>query len=173
MTTVVEEAREQGNLLTQATGSLQLVSFRLDKEEYGIEITRVREIILLGEITRIPQTPDYIKGLINLRSTVIPIVDLRLRFGLPEGEPTDDTRIMVVNVDGRTIGIIVDAVSEVLRVSLEQIAPPPPTVATLGQEYLTGLVRLHDRMLILLDIDRLLASEQLAELERVTCGKTT
>lgn len=165
MATLTEDVH--GTNLAQTTGTIQLVSFRLDKEEYGIEITRVREIILLGEITRIPQTPDYIKGLINLRSTVIPIVDLRLRFGLAEGERTDDTRIMVVNLDGRTIGIIVDAVSEVLRVAQEQIAPPPPTVATLGQEYLTGLVRLQERLLILLDIDRLFASEHLAELERV------
>ncbi|MEN6496333.1 MAG: chemotaxis protein CheW, partial [Thermoguttaceae bacterium] len=88
--------------------------------------------------------------------------------GLPEGEQTDDTRIMVVNVGGKTIGIIVDAVSEVLRVAHEQIAPPPPTVATLGRDYLTGLVRLQDRLLILLDIDRLFASEELADLERAT-----
>jgi purine-binding chemotaxis protein CheW len=168
MATLVDDAHSQEALLAQATGTFQLVSFRLAKEEYGIEITRVREIILFGEITRIPQMPDYIKGLINLRSTVIPIVDLRLRFGLPEGEQTDDTRIMVVNVGGKTIGIIVDAVSEVLRVAHEQIAPPPPTVATLGRDYLTGLVRLEDRLLILLDIDRLFAAEELADLERAT-----
>jgi purine-binding chemotaxis protein CheW len=168
MATLVDDAHSQEALLAQATGTFQLVSFRLAKEEYGIEITRVREIILFGEITRIPQMPDYIKGLINLRSTVIPIVDLRLRFGLPEGEQTDDTRIMVVNVGGKTIGIIVDAVSEVLRVAHEQIAPPPPTVATLGRDYLTGLVRLEDRLLILLDIDRLFAAEELADMERAT-----
>jgi purine-binding chemotaxis protein CheW len=142
------------DLLSGSRGTMQLVSFRLDKEEYGIEITRVREIILMGEITRVPETPPHIKGLINLRSTVIPIVDLRLRFGLPEEAPTDHTRIMVVNVAGKTIGIVVDAVSEVLRISAEQIAPPPPTVAGLNNEYLTGLVKLDDRMLILLDIDK-------------------
>ena len=140
-------------------GTMQLVSFRLDQEEYGIEITKVQEIILMGEITRVPQTPDYIKGLINLRSTVIPIVDLRCRFGLKEEAQTDETRIMVVNVAGKTIGIIVDAVSEVLRISQEQIAPPPPTVAGLGREYLTGLVKLDKRLLILLDIDKILGEE--------------
>jgi len=141
---------------------MQLVSFRLAQEEYGIEITKVQEIILMGEITRVPQTPPYIKGLINLRSTVIPIVDLRLRFGLAQEDPTDETRIMVVNVAGKTIGIIVDAVSEVLRISHDQISPPPSTIAGLGRDYLTGLVKLGDRLLILLDIDRILGQEEAA-----------
>ena len=143
----------------EVTGSMQLVSFRLAQEEYGIEITKVQEIILMGEITRVPQTPPYIKGLINLRSTVIPIVDLRLRFGLSQEAPTDETRIMVVNVCHKTIGIIVDAVSEVLRIAKEQIAPPPPTVAGLGRDYLTGLVKLDSRLLIMLDIDKILGVE--------------
>ncbi len=146
----------------ESGGSMQLVSFRLDQEEYGIEITKVQEIILMGEITRIPQTSNYIKGLINLRSTVIPIVDLRLRFGLPPQEPTDETRIMVVNMAGKTIGIIVDAVSEVLRISGDQISPPPPTVTGLGREYLNGLVNLENRLLILLNIDQMLGEEESA-----------
>lgn len=141
------------------SGTMQLVSFRLGQEEYGVEITKVQEIILMGEITQVPQTPEYIKGLINLRSTVIPIVDLRLRFGLMPQEPTEETRIMVVNVRGKTIGIIVDAVSEVLRINKDQIAPPPPTVAGLGRKYLTGLVKLDKRLLILLDIERILGDE--------------
>lgn len=144
----------------EGAGTMQLVSFRLAQEEYGIEITKVQEIILLGDITRVPQTPNYIKGLINLRSMVIPIVDLRLRFGIPEQGPTDATRIMVVNVAGKTIGIVVDAVSEVLRIVREQITPPPPTVAGGGREYLTGLVKLDHRLLILLDIDRILAQDE-------------
>ncbi len=153
------------NESSEGTGSLQLVSFRLGQEEYGVEITKVQEIILMGEITRVPQTPDYLKGLINLRSTVIPIVDLRIRFGLPTGDQTDETRIMVVNVAGKTIGIIVDAVSEVLRVSQDQTSPPPPTVAGLGREYLTGLVKLENRLLILLDIDQILTDEETAAIE--------
>ena len=158
-TATTEAPAAQEKRLDETTGTMQLVSFSLAQEEYGIEITKVQEIILMGEITRVPQTPPYIKGLINLRSTVIPIVDLRLRFELPQEEATDETRIMVVNVTGKTIGIIVDAVSEVLRVSQDQIAAPPPTVAGLGKEYLTGLVRLEDRLLILLDIDKILGEE--------------
>lgn len=140
-------------------GTIQVVSFRLASEEYGIEITKVQEIILVGEITRVPQTARYIKGLINLRSTVIPIVDLRLRFGMPEEQPTDETRIMVMNVRGKTIGIIVDAVSEVLRIAKDQIAPPPPTVSSLGREYLTGLAKLEKRLLILLDVECILTEQ--------------
>lgn len=159
MCSVTQESTQARLRGAEVVGSMQLVSFRLAEEEYGIEITKVQEIILVGEITRVPQTPAFIKGLINLRSTVIPIVDLRSRFNLPTQEPTDETRIMVVNVGGKTIGIIVDAVSEVLRISQEQIAPPPPTVAGLGREYLTGLVKLESRLLILLDIDKILGEE--------------
>ncbi len=151
----------------QTGSSAQLVSFRLAREEYGIEITKVQEIILLGQITRVPQTPDFIKGLINLRSTVIPVVDLRLRFGLAAEEPTDETRIMVVNVGGKTLGVVVDAVSEVLRVSPEQIVPPPPTVAGVGHEYLTGLVKLDNRLLILLNIDKILGDDETAAMDAV------
>ena len=140
-------------------GTMQMVSFQLASEEYGVEINKVREIILVGEITQVPQTPSYVKGLINLRSTVIPVVDLRLRFGLDAPDTTDDTRIVVINIANKTIGIIVDAVNEVLRVSKNQIAPPPPTVAGLGQEYLVGLAKLEDRLLIMLDIENILLED--------------
>ncbi|MCC7474210.1 MAG: purine-binding chemotaxis protein CheW [Pirellulales bacterium] len=147
-------------------GTIQIVSFRLANEEYGIEITKVQEIILVGEITRVPQTAPFIKGLINLRSTVIPIVDLRVRFGMAEQLANEETRIMVMNVAGKTIGIIVDAVSEVLRISKEHVIPPPATVSGVGREYIIGLAKLNQRLLILLDVDRLLteiaASKQTA-----------
>ncbi len=144
---------------SETAGTTQIVSFRLADEEYGIEITNVQEIILVGEITRVPQAPPYVKGLINLRSTVIPIIDLRLRFGLTEEPPSDNTRIMVVNVSGRVIGVIVDAVNEVLRISQDQIAPPPTTVAGLGRDYLIGLAKLEKRLLILLDITKIMRAE--------------
>lgn len=159
MSSAVVDAPARASSGTETEGTMQLVSFRLADEEYGIEIKKVREIILVGEITRVPQTPPYVKGLINLRSTVIPIIDLKLRFGLPETAPTDETRIVVANVAGKTIGVIVDAVSEVLRISQEQIAPPPPTVAGLGREYLVGLARLKERLLILLDIEKIMLED--------------
>jgi purine-binding chemotaxis protein CheW len=156
MATMTKEAPAMENGLSETHGTMQLVSFQLDKELYGIEITKVREIILIAEITRIPQTPHYVKGLINLRSTVIPVIDLRSLFGLEQGEMTDESRIMVLQSAGKTIGIVVDAVSEVLRVKRDQISPPPPTVAGLGREYLTGIVKLDKELLILLDIDKIL-----------------
>lgn len=152
------------------TGSMQLVSFKLGGETFGIEITKIREIILVGEITHVPETPSYVKGLINLRSTVIPVIDLRSRFSLVESEMTADSRIMVLNVGARTIGIIVDSVNEVLRVTREQISPAPPTVASSGNDYMTGLVRLKDDLLILLDVDRLFGDEDAATLSAAAAG---
>jgi purine-binding chemotaxis protein CheW len=164
MSTATAEATVAEHSFAEATGTLQLVSFKLANELYGIEITKVREIILITEITRLPQTPAYVKGLINLRSTVIPVVDLRAKFGMPEGELTDDSRIMVLQACGKTIGIVVDAVSEVLRVKGDQISPPPPTVTGQGRDYLTGLVKLDKELLILLDIDKTLGDEDLGSL---------
>ena len=147
------------------------LSFHLAREEYGLEVTKVQEIILLGEITRLPHTPDFIKGLINLRSTVIPVIDLRLRFGLAAEAQTDESRVMVVRVGGKTLGLIVDAVSEVLRVSAEQIVPPPPTVAGVGRDFLSGLVKLDKRLLILLNIDKILGEDETAAVEAIAASR--
>lgn len=170
MATATMETRNVKNTFTEVHGTMQLVSFTLAKELYGIEITKVREIILIADITRIPETPDFLKGLINLRSTVIPVIDLRVRFGLPEGELTDESRIMVLQACGKTIGIVVDAVSEVLRVKQDQISAPPPTVAGLGREYLSGLVKLDEKLLILLDIDKIFGEEELQAIKEITAG---
>ncbi len=160
MTTATREPLVQENDASGHAGSMQLVSFKLGEETFGIEITKIREIILVAEITRVPETPPYVKGLINLRSTVIPVIDLRTRFSLAEGELTTDSRIMVLNVGSRMIGIVVDSVNEVLRVTREQLSPSPPTVISAGNDYMTGLVRLKEELLILLDVDRLLGDEE-------------
>ena len=160
MSTATCEPQVQQHDTSHQTGSMQLVSFKLGDETYGIEITKIREIILVGEITQIPESPAYVKGLINLRSTVIPVIDLRVRFSLVDAELTPESRIMVLHVGSRMIGIIVDSVNEVLRVSQQQISPAPPTVASSGNGYMTGLVRLKEDLLILLDVDRLFGDEE-------------
>ena len=178
MSTVIQESPAspaetlvQESAHSQVTGSMQLVSFKLSDETYGIEITKIREIILVGEITQVPETPHYIKGLINLRSSVIPVIDLRARFSLPENALNNESRIMVLNVGTRTIGIIVDSVSEVLRVSDDQVSSAPPSVASLGNEYMNGLVELDDKLLILLDVDQLFDEEQTKALDNTVADK--
>ena len=160
MSTATPNASTQETGGTETTGTQQIVSFHLAAETYGVEITKVREIILICDITHVPQTPNYVKGLINLRSTVIPVIDLRVRFGLPECERTANTRIMVINIGTRTVGIVVDGVDEVLRISHDQIAPAPPTIVSLGNEYLTGLAKLDEQLLILLDMDKILGQDE-------------
>jgi purine-binding chemotaxis protein CheW len=144
----------------------QLVSFRLSNEEYGVDIMKVQEIILPGAITLMPQVPAFIRGLINLRGHVIPIIDLRRRFSLPAAQDTEETRIIVVNITGRTIGMVVDAVNEVLRISSEQIEPPPSSVSGIEQEYIMGLVKFDKKLLIMLNVDLLLTEDEKGMLVR-------
>ncbi|MEW6418926.1 MAG: chemotaxis protein CheW [Nitrospirota bacterium] len=133
---------------------LQLVTFNLGNEEYAVDILKVQEINRMVEITTIPNAPFYVEGVINLRGKVIPVINLRKRFGLDSKETDSQSRIMVVDV-GATIGLIVDSVSEVLRLSSDTIEPPPPMTAGDGSEYIKGVGKLEDRLLILLDIDRI------------------
>lgn len=143
------------NVSDADANSLQAVCFRLGNEEYGVEITKIQEIVLMSEVTQMPHTAAYVRGLINLRSKVIPVIDLRTRFGLPPREADDSTRIMIVSLRGKTFGMVVDEVTEVLRISEENISETPSTVVGQGQEYLIGLARLEERLLILLDITEL------------------
>ena len=135
---------------------LQLVGFRLGNEEYGIDILKVQEINRIADITRIPQSPDFVEGVINLRGNVIPIIDLRKRFNMPEREHDRQTRIVVGEIDGRTVGLVVDAVSEVIRLPANTIEPAPKIVSRDQADYITGIGKLDDRLLMLLDIDKIL-----------------
>ncbi len=157
-TTITQPAGESRT--TESTGTRQMVSFHLGAEIYGVEITKVREIILMCEITEVPQTPHYVRGLINLRNTVIPVIDLRTRFGLPTMEQSQDSRILVIHIGQKMVGIVVDGVDEVLRISTDQIAPTPDTVVSMGNEYLNGLVKMENQILILLDIDKILGDDR-------------
>lgn len=137
---------------------IQLVSFKLANEEFGVDIIKVQEIMRLQEITRMPQMPGYVEGVINLRGNVIPIIDLRKKFRLQVKERDNQTRIVVVNVEEKVVGFIVDAVEQVLRLSNDQIEPPPDVGLSIGREYLDGVGKLGDRLLILLNLDKLLSS---------------
>ncbi|MCL7413265.1 MAG: chemotaxis protein CheW [ANME-2 cluster archaeon] len=140
-------------LNTTTDDGMQLVVFNLDNEEYGVEISQVREIIKMEEISHIPGTPDYVKGVINLRGQVTTVISLREMFGLMEKEADQNTRIIVAEIDGLTLGVIVDAVNEVLKLSANNIEPTPAIVSNdIDTKYLRGVGKLDDRLLILLDI---------------------
>lgn len=143
---------------------LQLVIFLLAKEEYGLPITKVQEINRMVPITQLPQTPEFMEGVINLRGRVIPVVDLRKRFQLALTENSDDTRIIIVDISGQTVGIIVDAVTEVVRLAADSVEPPPPAFI-LESQYVNGIGKLDDRLLILLEIDRILTSQETVALQ--------
>ena len=138
----------------------QLVVFDLVSEAYGVDIGAVREIIRLQEITQVPRTPEFVEGVINLRGKVIPVIDLRRRFGLIVGEESKDNRIVVVDIGGQDIGVIVDAVTEVLRISSELIEPPSSVITTSESEYLLGIAKLDGRMIILLDLQEVLSEAE-------------
>ncbi len=145
----------------------QLVTFSIGEEEFGVDILRVREIIRMLEITRVPRAPEFVEGVINLRGSVIPIIDLRKRFRLLAKENDKDTRIVVISIDNMTVGFIVDSVSQVLRIPANTIEPTPPVVAGVDSEYIEGVGKLEDRLLILLDLDRLLSSEDKEALSQI------
>lgn len=134
---------------------VQLVTFRMGNEEFALDILKVQEINRIVDITGVPKAPDFVKGVINLRGRVIPVVDIRKKFHLKIKNATKETRIIVVNIMSKTIGLIVDSVSEVLRIDSSTIQPPPPLIAGLDSDYIKGVGKLDDRLIILLDIDKI------------------
>ncbi len=139
----------------------KFLTFVLGSEEYGIEILRVREIIKLMDITTVPQTPDYMKGVINLRGKVIPVIDLRLKFSMPEEEHTKETCIIVTEVNKTSIGIIVDSVSEVLDIKSGEIEDAPHLGQDIDTNFILGLGKTKEKIIILLNIEQVLSSEEL------------
>lgn len=147
---------------------IQLVIFKLKQQdsvcEYGVAITTVQEIIPMATPTKLPQTPDFIEGIINLRGKVIPIIDLKKRFNMGYSEVTPETRSVVVEVEGKTVGIIVDEVSEVMRLPMDSIEPPPAVIGGIASDYITGVGKVDNRLLILLDMDKILNEGERTEL---------
>lgn len=139
----------------------QLVSFHLDNEEYGVEVLKVREIIRMINITHMPNSPPYVDGIINLRGKVIPIISMRRKFGLVDAGNNNQTRVIIMDVGGELLGFTVDSVSEVIRISASDIQPSPSVASDGdGQEYIAGVINHSDRLLVLLNLDKMFTAEE-------------
>ena len=172
MVTKQEEHNENNSATNQAVLISQVVSFHLATEHYGINILNVQEIILVSKITRIPEVPSYVEGLINLRGKVLPVIDLRRRFGMSSLDYGENTRIIVTNTSQRTIGMVVDAVHEVLRLDGNQIEPLPEGLTNVDASYITGVVKLEDRILILLDTEVVISDETQTSLAQAVAASS-
>jgi purine-binding chemotaxis protein CheW len=144
----------------------EFLTFRLGGEEYGIDILKVKEIRGHDPVTRIANTPSFIKGVINLRGTIVPIVDLRTKFNLEDETLGALSVVIILNVAQRVVGIVVDSVSDVMALAAEQIKPAPEFGGSMSTDYISGLGSVEDRMLILVDIERLMTSDDMALLDR-------
>ncbi len=146
----------------RSSQQLQLVTFEVAGEEFAVDILRVQEINRMMALTRVPQSPPEVEGVINLRGKIIPVADLRKRFGLPAAERSEASRIVVVELQGRTLGFIVDKVNEVLRISSSIVEPAPTMVCSIDSDFIAGVGKLEDRLLILLDLCKLFHAETIA-----------
>ncbi len=166
-------AAENQSTVGAVTGDIagKYLTFDLAEEEYGVEILRVREIIGMMAITPVPKTPEYVLGVINLRGKVIPVVDLRLKFGLPYKEPDERTCVIVVEMtgDGGTVqmGIVVDRVNEVVDVKAGEIEPTPSFGVSLDTAFILGMAKVGDKVKILLDIDKVLSAGDMAAISSI------
>ncbi len=138
----------------------QLVIFELGTESYGVEIAAVEAILKLQDITRLPHAPSFVEGITNLRGSVMPVVDLRKRFGLESQDPTRETRIVVANMGETKVGLIVDAVTQVIRVPDDKIEPPPPMSVTINSTFIKNIAKLDHQLVIMLDLARVLAADE-------------
>ncbi len=159
---------EQEKKLSTKGHEGKYLTFVLGEEEYGLEILKVREIIGVMEITSVPQTPEFIKGVINLRGKVIPVIDLRLKFSMEPAEYTEETCIIVVDIGKALMGILVDTVSEVLDIAVDQIEPPPSFGSKIQTEFILGMGKIKGKVKILLEIDKVLSIEELMKMAQTT-----
>ena len=149
------------------TDSIQVVSFKLGSEEYGVDIGQVQEINRMVAVTHVPRAPQFMEGVINLRGQLIPIIDLRTRFGMERAEHSKSTRIVVTEIGTKRIGMVVDSVSEVLRLPLEQIEEAPEMISGVDTEYIRGVGKLDERLIILLDLGKIVTGAEKRDLEVV------
>ena len=168
MSTATIETTEQSEIRTNAPDdSHQFLTFNLGEELYGVNILKVQEIKGYTKFTKIPNTPDYIKGVLNLRGTIVPIIDLRMKFDMGVLEPTSFTVVVVVNVRNRVMGFLVDAVSDVLDLNAKDIQPPPELGSSVDITFVEGISNADDCLVTLLNIDRVLTDEEAADVAAV------
>ena len=144
---------------------MQLVVFILGKEEYGVDIMQVKEIVTYKEPVKVPNTPKFVEGIINLRGEIIPIVNLKKRFNIPGEDLGEQTRVIVMSIESKKVGFIVDDASEVITISSENVEPAPEIVAGIDRRYITGIGKVEERILIILDLDKLFSEKEQEALE--------
>ncbi|WP_094545784.1 chemotaxis protein CheW [Petroclostridium xylanilyticum] len=171
---MAEKMMEESNAMVQLDeedeellDETQLVIFKLGDEEYGVNIMQVKEIIRMAAINKVPQVPQFVEGIISLRGEILPIIDLREKFGIPKKEKGRSTRILVINLDSTTIGGIVDEVTEVLRIQNSAIKPSPQVIKGMNSDYLLGIGQIGGRIIILLDMARILNTSEVIRIKEI------
>jgi purine-binding chemotaxis protein CheW len=166
----MKDSKTSGNSAAMVAKSGKYLTFQMGKEVYGIEILKVQEIIGMMPVTNVPKTPDFVRGVINLRGKVIPVIELRRKFGMERREDTDRTCIVVVQVAWAsgtvTMGLLVDEVSEVLNVTKDQIEAPPSFGSGVDTDFILGMGKVGQKVVMLLDVDKVLADEEIESLEK-------
>jgi len=152
------------NVRQAAVPQVQLVTFRIGSEEFGLDVFQVHEILRYQEPTAMPKAPAFVEGVLDVRGALVPVVDLRKRFEVHDLRYDDDTRIVLVDFQGERLGLVVDEVSEVMRVAETAVSPPPQYVKGLAAEFIRGIVRMEGRLVVLLDLDRILSSQERMQL---------
>jgi purine-binding chemotaxis protein CheW len=144
--------------------TLQMINFTVGGDEYAVEIQKVREVINFREITQLPKAPSFVKGIINLRGEVIPVIDLREKFGLSHEEYSPLTNVVIVEIGRKAVGVVVDSVRHVIRVAPSDLSPSPPFIGGLSGRYVNGVAKLGDRLVVVLDMDKILTAGEMIEL---------
>ncbi|WP_353892074.1 chemotaxis protein CheW [Proteinivorax hydrogeniformans] len=151
-----------------STQEQKFVIFQLGEESYGIDILNVQGIERMLEITRVPKTSDFVEGVCNLRGSIVPVIDLRKRFGLDEKEKTDNTRIIVVSIEEVEVGLIVDAANDVISIDSDSIEPAPSVIGSIDNRFINGVGKLENKLIILLDLQEILKKEEIVKLQEIT-----
>ena len=146
---------------------IQLVGFKVDREFFGVPIGMVKEIVRLPEITPVPDTPEFVEGVINLRGKIVPVIDMRKRLNAPSAEYGKASRVLILELNGKIVGLIVDSASEILKISDEAVEPPPELVSSIGGDYITGVGKLNDKLIVMLDLTKLMSVEEIKRFDSI------